>query len=154
MSAVEPGWPSKRPGFIGVWLDRMRAYVDAHPGSARPGDPVNLALAEGVTAFGDNHPAAVLNANGTVSLRGGFVYRAPAVAGAHNVLTIVAPYLPERLVELVVAATLIGSDGPVPAAATISITTGGTVQLMTPALVDTDLFEVVLDGVTYWPADG
>jgi hypothetical protein len=153
--AATPGWPPKRSGFPGIWLDRMRAYVDAHPGSARPGAPVTLALAEGVTAFGDNPPAATRNANGTVSLRGGFVYRGPAVAGAHNVLTIVAPYLPERLVQLGVAATLIDlAEGPAPAPASISITTGGTVQLMTPALVEGDLFEVVLDGVTYWPASG
>lgn len=152
--AATPGWPAKRSGFPGIWLDRMRAYVDAHPGSARPGVPVTLALAEGVTPFGDNPPSAVHNANGTVSLQGGFVYRGPAVAGGHNVLTIVAPYLPDRIVQFGVPATLISGGGPVPASASISITTGGTVQLMTPALVEGDLFEVVLDGVTYWPASG
>lgn len=112
---------------------------------------MTLALAEGVTAFGDNPPSAVSNADGTVSLRGGFVYRGPAVAGGHNVLTIVAPHLPERIVQFGVAATLI-SGGPEPAAANISITTGGTVQLLTPTLAEGDLLEVVLDGITYWPA--
>lgn len=149
---VRPGWPARFPGLLGVWVDRMRAYVDAHPSSAKPGPPVTLLLAEGVTPFGDNPPAASRNADGTVSLRGGFVYRGPAVAGGHNVITIVPPYLPERLVQFVVAATLISGGGPVPAPASISITTGGTVQLMTPALADGALFEVMLDGVTYWPA--
>lgn len=138
--------------MLGVWVDRMKAYVDAHPGSAAPGTPVTMALAEGVQAFGDNPPSATLNGDGSVSLQGGFVYRGPAVAGGHNVMTLVPPYLPARIVQFVVAAVLISGGGPVPAPASISITTGGTVQLMTPALAEGALFEVILDGVTYWPA--
>jgi hypothetical protein len=153
MSAVEPGWPSKRPGFPGIWLDRMRAYVDSRPSSAEPGEPTTLALAPGLTPFGDNPPAAVPNADGTVSLQGGFVCHGPAVTGGLNVLTIVAPLLPARNVQFGVAATLISQD-PAPAAVSLSITTDGNAQLIIPALADGDLLEVWLDGVKYWPASG
>ena len=181
---VRPGWPTRFPGFLGVWVDRMKAYVDAHTGTAdsitglisegsnvtitgagtpgdeyvisstanaEPGTPVEMAT-EGVTPFGDNPPAATLNADGSVSLQGGFVYHGPAVAGGHNVMTLVPPYLPARIVQFGVAALLISGGGPVPAPASISITLGGTVQLLTSALAEGDLLEVVLDSVTYWPA--
>lgn len=149
---VEPGWPTRFPGFLGVWVDRMKAYVDSRPSSAAPGAPVTTELAEGVEPFGDNHPSAVPNADGSVSLQGGFVYRGPAVAGAQNVMTVVAPFLPARLLQVPLAAMLISGGGPVPAAVSLSITTGGTVQLLTPELAEGDLLEVWLDGVTYWPA--
>ena len=149
--AVVPGWPRKAAGFPSIWLDRMKAYVDSRPSSAEPGTPVELAVAPGLTPFGDNPPAATANADGSVSLRGGFVVHGPQVSGSINVLTLVPPFLPERLLQFPLAGIFV-SGGPEPAALSISITTGGTVALMVPTMVQGNLMEVWLDSVTYWPA--
>lgn len=149
---AQPAWPPRFPGFLGVWVDSMRAYVDAHPSSAAPGAPVVVTLAPVAQAFGDNHPSAVPNADGSVSLRGGFVLHGPQLASAVNVVALTAPFLPARLLQLPVAAILIADGLPTPASVSVGMTTGGTVSVMVPALVDGDLLEVWLDAVTYWPA--
>lgn len=150
-----PGWPLKRSGFPGIWLDRMRAYVDAHTGSAAPGAPVALTVHAPATV-GSFPPVASPTGTGDVRLNGGINLAGPVGGGDELVMTVPDTHRPERFGMYPVVGIMVGAPGPGPAAEPIpvalSVQSDGGAYLSYPDIPEFAVVNVSIDTVTYWPA--
>ena len=149
-----PGWPRRAPGAVRIWLDRMKAYVDA-AGSDAPGQSVPLATLDPAVALSAYPTRVVRNGGGSVSLTGGVRVNGPNPGGERRIFTPQLRHLPVQAESHPLAATIDGNDGPVITPMYLDLLTasdGGGFFLAFPEIPDGAFALVWLTSVKYWPA--
>lgn len=152
MNHARPGWPHRAPGGIAIWLDRMRAYVDAHVGVLpHRGEPVPLTLLAPATSVG---PITVTrNPDGSATLDGHLDIPGPVDAGeALAFARMPVGYGLADSAGLMARAHVSGVAGPIVVGIDINGGDGGDLFVVASGVGPGDLLMVVLDGVTFWPA--
>jgi hypothetical protein len=150
--SARPGWPHKEPGGLGIWLDRMRAYVDSRVSAPpRRGEPVALTILAPSTSVG---PITVTrNPDGSATLDGHLDI--PGPLGAGDPLSFAR--MPEGFgtadpVGLMARAVVSGGLAPIVVGIDVNGGDGGDLFVIGPDVAAGELLMVVLDGVTFWPA--
>jgi hypothetical protein len=149
--AATPGWPARAPGFPGIWLDRMRAYVDrAASAPPTPGAPVALTPIAPALPLEAYPSVLVPNGDGTVTLGGGVRINTDP-GGERGIFTPPEEYWPAKNethpvvanIESASPSTIVMGVNVLPAS------DGGGIFLIFPE-IPADAFALVwLDAVTY-----